>query len=113
MTSRYSHTTEITEFKVFNNSKGTYEQMKTCLSCVSTTHEWYRYDIVVTSYGCLKSEMASQGIAPLQRVKGDINTLPWVRVTSATSNPVLFGVTWERIVLDEAHAIKNRATGVR
>lgn len=47
------------------------------------------YDVVITTYGTLSSEYA-------QLAK------------STTSKPGCFGVHWFRIVLDEAHTIKNR-----
>eukprot|EP00958_Prasinococcus_capsulatus_P020557 scaffold2697_cov392-Prasinococcus_capsulatus_cf.AAC.7 len=52
--------------------------------------EW---DVVVTTYGTLGSELS------MRRSVG-----------SEASNEGLFDIKWERIVLDEAHSIKNRST---
>jgi len=75
------------------------------------------YHVVVTSFETLVSEALTLGIRPNKTATGDADQLPYVkghvtRRTKAHAQPVLFGVHWGRVVLDEAHAIKNHATEV-
>ena len=63
-----------------------------------------RYDLVVTTYGTLTSE-AKKIIANCDNVKMD--SLKSVSLEEDTKNVELFSIGWERIILDEAHQIRN------
>lgn len=73
------------------------------------------FDVVVTSFGTLVSEASALGIRPAKTANASESELPYVASGDGRrgATPVLFGVHWDRVVLDEAHAIKNRATEVR
>ena len=86
---------------------------------VNTAAALANYDVVVTSYGTLVSEASALGLRPAKTANADDDELPYVvseeRRASGRGGrhkKVLFGVHWERVVMDEAHAIKNRATEV-
>ena len=63
-----------------------------------------RYDLVVTTYGTLTSE-AKKLIADCENVKMD--SLKSVSLEEDSKNVELFSIGWERIILDEAHQIRN------
>ena len=76
-----------------------------------------RADVVVTSYGTLAAELdgaISIVTRALGGTQGSISIASGVKRQrmSAASVPPLFSVTWARVVLDEAHTIRNRSTRI-
>ena len=63
-----------------------------------------RFDLVVTTYGTLTSE-AKKIIANCEGVKMD--SLRSANLEEDVKNIELFSIGWERIILDEAHQIRN------
>lgn len=75
-----------------------------------------QYDVVVTTYGVLAAEMQACNVRPVGSTSVPADALPYVRLAGAGAfrrQPVLLGVHWRRVVLDEAHTIKNRVTEVQ
>ncbi|EFO23583.1 hypothetical protein LOAG_04901 [Loa loa] len=80
-----------------------------------------RYDVVITTYGIVSNELSekftaagiedegsnsdSKGSPEGQNGKGKIK-----RKVSKKSGSVLTKIAWERVILDEAHQIKNRTS---
>jgi SNF2 family DNA or RNA helicase len=65
-------------------------------------------DVVVTSYGMIASEYRQQ------MLKNNFNDITDKKKRSKSANlsSVLLGMMWNRVVLDEAHNIKNHDTVV-
>lgn len=84
----------------------------------SSPAELAQHDVVVTSYGCLKAELlalqrkdASTLAAAVAGSQVQLGVGPGGgSLRSDDSLGVLYGVHWDRIVLDEAHEIRNRET---
>jgi len=79
-----------------------YGQSRSC----SAAHMAQAYDVVVTSYGTLKSELLNAA-----RVSSSASSAAGQLGHGSGPQPEgLYGVQWERVVLDEAHEIRNRST---
>ena len=63
-----------------------------------------RYDLVITTYGTLTSE-AKKIIGNCEGIKMD--SLKSASLEEDVKNVELFSIGWERIILDEAHQIRN------
>ncbi len=62
--------------------------------------EWSEIDVLITSYGCVTSEFKTyQNLLTSNATKAEIQ-----------KQCPLFSQTWYRVVLDEAHVIRNRLT---
>jgi SNF2 family DNA or RNA helicase len=66
-------------------------------------HDLSKYDVVITSYGTLSSEYTSN-------ITSSGNPFMTSSSSSSSSSSPLFSTHWNRIVLDEAHNIKNCTT---
>ena len=82
----------------------------------------HNYDVVITSYGTLVSEakafisiksnksvQTTQSLFPLSSSNSSNSSLS---TTISTSSLLLFKYKWHRVILDEAHIIKNAHTEV-
>ncbi|VDN08015.1 unnamed protein product [Thelazia callipaeda] len=74
------------------------------------------YDVVITTYGIVSSELAEKFTISNDGQSNESNGSEEEKVTnrkiSRKSNSALLKIFWERIILDEAHQIKNRASRV-
>lgn len=64
-----------------------------------------KYDVVITSYGTLATELAAMQGDAIGEAAGAGSS-----AGRAASARVLFGVQWDRVVCDEVHIIRNRST---
>ncbi|KAJ2159081.1 hypothetical protein GGF46_003281 [Coemansia sp. RSA 552] len=69
-----------------------------------------RYDLVVTSFGVMSSEWVGAKEPILRDLNSKQREERDREVLGDSSNGPLFGVVWRRIIVDEAHELKNRTS---
>ena len=96
-----SHVRGLTHYTYYSNDKDV------------ELHRLKQYDVVLTTYGTISHEsqkyfvQSEQSASPSCSVQATL--LAPRRVAHSSSCP-LFTIKWRRVVLDEAHTIKNRST---
>lgn len=69
-----------------------------------------RYDMVVTTYGTVQSEVNSSGVDQKKSKLDDLKAVDDPDEVAFNKGCVLLNVAWDRIILDEAHQIRNPST---
>ena len=70
-----------------------------------------RYDIVVTTYGTVQSEVSKVLPEPEGKKGNRLDDLkPLDLETTEIKGATLLNIIWDRIILDEAHQIRNPIT---
>ncbi|KAJ2833262.1 hypothetical protein FBU31_001935 [Coemansia sp. 'formosensis'] len=75
-----------------------------------TPKELAKYDMVVTTYGTLLADWRYTGATDLGSLSEAERELRDQKVVAPGQFGSLFGVKWRRVILDEAHEIKNAKT---
>ena len=96
-----SHVKGLTHYTYYSNDKDV------------ELHRLKQYDVVLTTYGTISHESQKyfvQSEHPVGSSYGVQSTLLAPRSIVHSSPCPLFTIKWRRVVLDEAHTIKNRST---